>query len=150
MSYTSPFPGPALNCAAIPETLLDSELFGHEKGAATGALARRVGRFELAHGGTLFLDEVGALPADAQAKPLRALQERKFDRVGGSAPIRVEELRRLCAGTSGAAGRLRLDPSAVPFVDPSGVRLLQDLLGQGFSLAGRSGLVVELLQSEKR
>ena len=79
-----------INCAALPAGLVESELFGHEKGAFTGAIARRVGRFELAHGGTIFLDEVGELPADVQAKLLRVLQEREFDRIGGGAPIRVD------------------------------------------------------------
>src|SRR5262249_21673507 len=79
-----------INCAALPAGLVESELFGHEKGAFTGARGRRVGRFELADGGTIFLDEIGDLPADAQAKLLRVLQERAFDRVGGTAPIKVD------------------------------------------------------------
>ncbi len=73
----------AVNVAALPETLVESELFGHEKGAFTGAFAQKPGRFELAHGGTLFLDEIGCLRLDLQTKILRALQEREIERVGG-------------------------------------------------------------------
>jgi PAS domain S-box-containing protein len=79
-----------VNCAAIPTTLIASELFGHEKGAFTGALQRRLGRFELAEGGTIFLDEVGELPAETQIALLRVLQEREFERVGGNQPIRTD------------------------------------------------------------
>ncbi len=79
-----------VNCAALPASLVESELFGHEKGAFTGAIARRVGRFELAHGGTIFLDEIGEIPPDVQVKLLRVLQEREFERVGGTAPINVD------------------------------------------------------------
>ena len=80
----------SLNCAAIPPTLIASELFGHERGAFTGALQRRQGRFELAARGTLFLDEVGELPAETQVALLRVLQEREFERVGGSTPLRAD------------------------------------------------------------
>src|SRR2546430_8774218 len=79
----------AVNCAAIPSSLTASELFGHEKGAFTGALQRRQGRFELADGGTIFLDEVAELPAETQIMLLRVLQEHEFERVGGTEPIRV-------------------------------------------------------------
>jgi len=80
----------AVNCAALPETLLESELFGHEKGSFTGAAERRLGRFELANRGTLFLDEVGEMPASVQVKLLRVLETRSFFRVGGTQPIHVD------------------------------------------------------------
>jgi two-component system nitrogen regulation response regulator NtrX len=79
-----------VNCAAIPEELIESELFGHEKGAFTGALSRRRGRFELADGGTLFLDEIGDMSLKTQAKVLRALEEQAFERVGGRETIKVD------------------------------------------------------------
>jgi DNA-binding NtrC family response regulator len=80
----------AVNCAAISRELVESELFGHERGAFTGADARRIGRFETANGGTIFLDEIGDMPAETQAKVLRVLQERSFERVGGTATVRCD------------------------------------------------------------
>jgi DNA-binding NtrC family response regulator len=88
----------AINCAAIPDTLLETELFGHEKGAFTNAHARKPGKFEMAHRGTLFLDEIGDLPLALQAKILRALEERRFERVGGTALVTVDV--RLVAATN--------------------------------------------------
>jgi DNA-binding NtrC family response regulator len=88
----------AINCAAIPETLLETELFGHEKGAFTGAVARKPGKFEMAHRGTLFLDEIGDLPLALQAKILRALEEKRFERVGGTVSVQVDV--RLVAATN--------------------------------------------------
>ena len=87
-----------LNCAALPDTLMESELFGHEKGAFTGALEQRMGRFERANGGTLFLDEIGTLNFSAQAKLLRILQEKEFERVGGQKTLRTDV--RVIAATS--------------------------------------------------
>ncbi|MBW3571400.1 MAG: sigma-54 dependent transcriptional regulator [Gemmatimonadetes bacterium] len=80
----------AINCAAIPENLLESELFGHEKGAFTGAIGRRIGRFERAHAGTLFLDEIGDMSMALQSKILRAIQEREVERVGGGSPVSID------------------------------------------------------------
>ena len=79
-----------VNCSAIPSALIESELFGREKGAYTGALSRQIGRFELAHGSTLFLDEIGDLPIDVQVKLLRVLQERTIERLGNPRPIDVD------------------------------------------------------------
>jgi formate hydrogenlyase transcriptional activator len=87
-----------VNCAAIPASLLESELFGHEKGSFTGAVAQKIGRFELAHHGTLFLDEIGEMPLELQPKLLRAIQDQEFERVGGSRTIRTDA--RLVAATN--------------------------------------------------
>jgi two-component system NtrC family response regulator len=103
----------AVNCAALAESLLESELFGHEKGSFTGAFSRKKGRFELANGGSLFLDEIGELPQSTQIKLLRVIQERTFERVGGESPIQVDL--RIIAATNKSlrhemeAGRFRED-----------------------------------------
>jgi transcriptional regulator with GAF, ATPase, and Fis domain len=97
----------ALNCAACPDTLLESELFGHAKGAFTGAIAAKPGKFELADGGTLLLDEVGEMPLSLQPKLLRALQEREFDRLGDTRSVRVDI--RVIATTNRALGELVKD-----------------------------------------
>src|SRR6185503_17295500 len=93
-----------VNCAAIPLGLLESELFGHEKGAFTGALSQRIGRFELADKGTLFLDEIGDIPQELQPKLLRVLQEQEFERIGGSRTIQTNA--RLVAATNRDLGEM--------------------------------------------
>ena len=104
LSLRSEHPFIKLNCAAIPPGLLESELFGHEKGAFTGAIARKLGRLELAQNGTLFLDEIGELPLDLQPKVLRAIQEREIERLGGTRPIKVNV--RLIAATNRDLARM--------------------------------------------
>ena len=102
-----------VNCAALPPTLVESELFGHEKGSFTGAIGQKIGRFELADGGTIFLDEIGELPLDMQVKLLRVLQESEFERVGGTKTLKVQV--RVIAATNRdletevQAGRFRAD-----------------------------------------
>ena len=98
MSPRKHLPFVTLNCAAIPTGLLESELFGYERGAFTGALSQKIGRFEMAHRGTLFLDEVGDIPLDLQPKLLRALQEKSFERLGGTKTIPIDV--RLVAATN--------------------------------------------------
>lgn len=98
ISHRRPMPFVTLNCAAIPTGLLESELFGYERGAFTGALSQKIGRFEMAHRGTLFLDEVGDIPLDLQPKLLRALQEKAFERLGGTKTIPIDV--RLVAATN--------------------------------------------------
>src|SRR5690606_13621172 len=96
----------SVNCAAIPDNLLESELFGHEKGAFTGAAARRIGKFEEADGGTLLLDEISEMDVRLQAKLLRALQERVIDRVGGAKPVPVN-IRVLATSNRNLAGAVK-------------------------------------------
>jgi transcriptional regulator with GAF, ATPase, and Fis domain len=136
-----------VNCAALPGGLIESELFGHEKGAFTGAIARKKGRFELADGGTIFLDEVGELPLETQAKLLRVLQEQEFERVGGSGSLRVDvrviaatnrdlgELVKLGAFRADLFYRLNIFPIALPALRERGddVPLLTNYFVSAFS-----------------
>ena len=128
-----------VNCAAIPTGLLESELFGHEQGAFTGALTQKMGRFELAHGGTLFLDEVGDIPLELQPKLLRVLQEQEFERLGGTRTLHADV--RLVAATNRDLPRLVEDHlfrsdlyyrlNVFPIVDPPAARP-----PRGYSVAG--------------
>ncbi len=148
-----------VNCAALPESVIESELFGHEKGAFTGAAGLRKGRFELAHGGTIFLDEIGELSPQVQVKLLRVLQEREIERVGGSRPVQVNV--RVIAATNRsledelAAGRFREDlyyrlnvfPIRVPPLRErkSDIVLLADYFTEKY--AARNGKVVKRISS---
>jgi DNA-binding NtrC family response regulator len=140
----------AINCAAIPETLIENELFGHERGAYTGADARRAGKFELAHGGTLFLDEIGEMPLAVQAKLLRALESGKITRLGGSTEIDVDV--RVVAATNrelqaaAAARQFREDLYFRLAVFPVHIPALRERKGDVAILAGhfaaRSGVAI--------
>src|SRR5213082_458384 len=150
----------AINCAAIPETLIENELFGHERGAFTGAGDRRLGKFELAAGGTVFLDEIGELPLAVQGKLLRAIEEKSVDRIGGKAPVPVDV--RIVAATNkdlrGAVDkgefrgdlffRLAVFPIEIPPLRERGedvVLLAQHFVNQlGKELRGREGVLSEL------
>ena len=143
-----------VNCAAIPQSLIAPELFGHEKGAFTGALQRRVGRFEAANGGTLFLDEIGELPMEAQIARLRVLQEKEFERVGSNHPISVDvrviaatnrDLRAAVAAATFRADlfyRLNVFPITVPLLreraDPAKTWFLDQY---GSRICRRSGCI---------
>jgi transcriptional regulator with PAS, ATPase and Fis domain len=148
----------SVHCAALPETLLESELFGYEKGAFTGATQRKPGRFELAHKGTIFLDEIGDIPKSVQVKLLRVLQERALERVGGTETVRVDV--RVVAATHRdleamiAAGDFREDLfyriSVVPIVVPplreragDVVRLVRHFVGEHARSLARPALTIE-------
>src|SRR5262245_52186332 len=142
-----------VNCAALPGGVIESELFGHEKGAFTGALTRRAGRFELAHHGTLFLDEVGDLPLDLQAKLLRVLQDGEFERVGGTQTLKVNV--RVVAATNRdlksavAEGRFRADLYYRLNVFPIGIPPLRDRIEDGPPLARHFTMVYTAKMSKR-
>jgi transcriptional regulator with GAF, ATPase, and Fis domain len=140
-----------VNCGALPEGLVESELFGHERGAFTGAVTRKLGRVELAEGGTLFLDEIGDLAPVAQAKLLRVLEERTFERVGRTATLRADVW--VIAATNRnlermvAQGQFREDLVGVRFIDDTGLQLLQRWAGERLVLRGASLFVQALLEA---
>jgi formate hydrogenlyase transcriptional activator len=118
MSPRRNLPFITLNCAAIPTGLLESELFGYERGAFTGALSQKIGRFEMAHRGTLFLDEVGDIPLDLQPKLLRALQEKSFERLGGTRTIPID-VRLVAATNRNLTQMMGINSSAAIFITGS-------------------------------
>ncbi len=153
-SYRANGPFVKVNCAAIPAGLLESELFGHERGAFTGAITRSIGRFERAHRGTLFLDEIGDLPLELQPKLLRVMQERQFERLGGAGTIHTD-VRVICATHRNLAQmvnerqfradllyRLSVFPIELPPLRnrPEDIRLLVDHFAMDYAVRMRKGI----------
>ena len=140
LSHRNKGPFIKINCAAMPAHLIESELFGHEKGSFTGAFEKKIGKFELAHGGTILLDEIGEMPPDLQVKLLRVLQEREFERIGGQKSIKVDV--RIIAATNRnidreiATGKFRLDLYYRLLVFPIAMPALRDRPGDIDLLAG--------------
>jgi PAS domain S-box-containing protein len=124
-----------VNCAALPISLVESELFGHERGAFSGAIQRRIGRFELAHTGTIFLDEIGEMPVDVQVKLLRVLQEHEFERIGNSCPIKSDV--RVLAATNGICKKASVTAAFDPicFIASTCSQLHCLLCGHGLSIS---------------